>query len=654
MTMRGSSITGIPARQVRSPEATPPRGNDLGGADPEEHRGRGSTPYAYVPDGPYAPDRGYAPSPYPTRGGEREWGGVDGYAPEDYGRGAQRADGYAPTPYASPTGYSRSRSPAPAQYEQYEQYDGDRGYDEDRAYGADRAARYEPEAYQPERDLGDVGDDAPARASGSGGSRRPGAGTRSEPAAGRLKRTRPRAPVADPQAIWDLRTHRVRVRMLKILWTATFLLLVFVPLALAPGAGGVHRPWSEGGIWVELCLTSGLLGLSTLAATIVLPSRVKSITQAFGIEGVLRSHRWLALATTVLVVAHVVFIVIDRPLNVLLLSPGPTGANRARAGLIGTVAMVLLCVLSFRRKKMGTRYDIWRWAHAMLAVAALGGTYMHMFWLNHLMQNAAERTVFIAILVGISAVMINRWIRRPFASLRNAYVVKAVHQETPTVSTLVLGPARRYQQPMRYRPGQFAWIRLDSPFGPLQGNPFSLASGIDSPRDLEFTIRNAGDFTAQVGQLTQGRKVYVDGPYGDFNDDSKGSESLLLIGAGVGMSPMMSILRSHHFRGDQRPHVLVMAQKTPDELMFTDELSQMQETMNLEVIEVISQPPPTWEGVTGRVDEELLGEILDAYQLRAASVFICGPPQMMDAAKEGLVRLGVPARDVHTEQFDMV
>jgi 3-phenylpropionate/trans-cinnamate dioxygenase ferredoxin reductase subunit len=229
-----------------------------------------------------------------------------------------------------------------------------------------------------------------------------------------------------------------------------------------------------------------------------------------------------------------------------------------------------------------------------------------------------------------------------------------VYQETPTVSSLVLSPAGRRQRPMRYRPGQFAWIRLDSPFGPLQGNPFSLASGIDSPRELEFTIRNAGDFTSVVGNLTPGRKVFVDGPYGDFNDDSKGSPSLLLIGAGVGMSPMMSILRSHAFRRDRRPHVLVMAQRTPDELMFTDELRKLQTELPLEVIEVLSAPTPDWEGVTGRVDEELIGEILGAYRLHSASVFICGPPAMMESAKAALVRVGVAAEDVHTEQFDMV
>jgi len=452
----------------------------------------------------------------------------------------------------------------------------------------------------------------------------------------------------------DLASYRLRILVIKTVWATVFLLLVFVPLILAPGAGGEHRPWSKGGLWVELCLTSGLLGLSTLAATIVLPSRVKSLTQAFGIEQVLRSHRWLALATTIIVVAHVLFIVIDKPLNVLLLSPADTGANRARAGLTATVAMVLLCWLSFRRRRTGARYDIWRWVHAMLAVAALVGTYLHMYWLNHLMQNAAERTVFVVILIGVSAIMINRWVRRPFASLRQAYVVKEVRRETPTVNTVVLTPLRRRQRPMNYRPGQFAWIRLDSPFGPLQGNPFSLSSGTDNPRDLEFTIRKAGDFTATIGRLTAGRKVFVDGPYGDFNADYAGGERLLLIAGGVGMAPMMSILRSHAHRGDPRQHLLIAAARTPDELMFLDELERLTVELDLELIPVVSQPPARWDGVSGRVDEELIAEVLSTYELYGAQVFICGPPQLMEDVSQSLVNHRVPAANIHTERFDLV
>ncbi|MFZ0160265.1 MAG: ferredoxin reductase family protein [Kineosporiaceae bacterium] len=461
-----------------------------------------------------------------------------------------------------------------------------------------------------------------------------------------IRRTRQRIPL-------DLRVHRVRVKLLRLLWAATFVALVLVPLAVASGAGEQRRPWSSGGIVIELSMTTGLLGLSTLAATVVLPSRVRSLTEAFGIEQVLRSHRWLALIATSLVAVHVLLVVADRPASMALLDP-LTAPPRARAGLTALVALILLCYLSLRRRQLNTRYEIWRWIHCMLAMAALVGTFLHVFWLNHLMRNAAERTVFLVILVCVGAVMINRWIRRPLASLRNAYLVKEVRTETPSVSTVVLRPAGRRRRVLSYRPGQVAWLRLDSPFGPLQANPFTIASGIDHPGELEFTIRNAGDFTASMGSVRPGRTVYVDGPYGSFNDDHIGAPCLLLIAAGVGITPMMSMLRSHAARRDPRRHCLVIGARTPSELLFRTELERLGAVLDLDVVEVVSQPPRPWTGTTGRIDEELLGEVLTEFGLADPHVFICGPGPMMGDTKEALTRLGVPVQNQHTEQFGLV
>jgi predicted ferric reductase len=443
------------------------------------------------------------------------------------------------------------------------------------------------------------------------------------------------------------------MRLLRLLWSGTFLALVLVPLAVATGAGQQVRPWSSGGVAIELCMTTGLLGLSTLVSTLVLPSRVRSLTEAFGIEGVLRSHRWLGLVTTGLVVVHVLLVVVDRPASVALLDP-VIAPPRARAGLLALIALIALCVLSVHRRRFRTRYAIWRWVHCMLAGAALVGTYLHVYWLDHLMRNAAERTVFLVILVGVGAVLINRWIRRPLGSLFKAYVVKEVRRETGSVSTLVLRPARPGSRRLEHRPGQFAWLRLDSPFGPLQANPFSIASGIGGPDELEFTVRSVGDFTSSIADLQPGRKVYVDGPYGSFNDDHIGAPSLLLIAGGMGISPMMSILRSHAHRRDRRRHCLVMSARSPQDLMFRAELERLSGRIDLDVVEVVSRPPDGWTGTTGHIDPELLAEVLDEFDLVDPHVFVCGPPQMMDDVERALVELGTPPAKVHTEQFDLV
>ncbi len=447
--------------------------------------------------------------------------------------------------------------------------------------------------------------------------------------------------------------HTARIRVIRVLWTAAFLALVFLPLGLAAGAGEEVRPWSVGGVAIELCMTTGLLGLSTLVATVVLPSRVRSLTEAFGIGVVLRSHRWLALITTGLVVVHVLFVVVDRPENAVILNP-LTAPSRARAGMAALIALALICFLSLRRRRLGTRYEIWRWIHCALALVVMIGTFLHVYWVDHLMRSAAERSAFLVILVGVGAVMINRWVRRPLASLRNAYVVEEIRAETPSVSTIVLRPARRGRPALNYRPGQIAWLRLDTPFGRQQAHPFTITSGVADPRNLEFTIRRVGDFTGRMTTVEPGQKVYVDGPYGSFNDDHIGARSLLLVGAGVGITPMMSMLRAHAQRGDRRQHCLVLGARTPEDLMFREELDRLGEHLDLDVVEVISRPTREWTGTTGHIDVELLAEVLAEFDLHDPHVFVCGPSAMVEDLVSGLTRIGVPANRVHTEEFDVV
>jgi len=452
----------------------------------------------------------------------------------------------------------------------------------------------------------------------------------------------------------DLRVHRVRVQALRLLWTVAFLLLVFVPLAMVAGAGEEVRPWSPGGMSIELSLTMGLLALSSLAATVVIASRVRSLTEAFGVGGVLRSHRWLATTTVTLVLLHVAFTVLDRPANVALLDPltAPAKARAGEAALVGLVAIGLVSRRRRRRPRM--RYEVWRWLHIVLAVVVLVGTVLHIYWVDHLMRNVAVRAVLTLILLGVLVALINRWVGRPLMSWRHAYVVKAVRSEAPSISTLVLRPAGRGRRSLSHRPGQMAWLRLDSPFGALRSHPFTIASGGTDPRELEFTIRRVGDFTDEITRVAPGRRVFVDGPYGAFNADHLGARSLLLIGAGVGITPMMSMLRCHAARRDPRPHCLLLGAQTPAELLFREQLDLLRERLHLDVVEVVSRPPETWTGTVGRIDEELLAEVVEAFDLLDAHAFVCGPPAMVEDVTAALGRIGLPPHHVHTEEFNVV
>ena len=126
-----------------------------------------------------------------------------------------------------------------------------------------------------------------------------------------------------------------------------------------------------------------------------------------------------------------------------------------------------------------------------------------------------------------------------------------------------------------------------------------------------------------------------------------------MICAGVGITPMISMLRTLAHRGDKRQHLLLVSSRTPDDLLFREELEELRRRLHLDVIEVVSRPPRGWTGYAGRVDEYVLDDVLPRRGRAGLRYFVCGPPLMVRRTTDALRRLSVPDDRVHTEQFDM-
>jgi ferredoxin-NADP reductase len=127
----------------------------------------------------------------------------------------------------------------------------------------------------------------------------------------------------------------------------------------------------------------------------------------------------------------------------------------------------------------------------------------------------------------------------------------------------------------------------------------------------------------------------------------------VLIGGGVGITPLYSMCQTFAERGEARPVLLFFCGRALDRLIFFDELEALQKRMNLTIVPVLEETPPGWVGESGFVTVEILRRHLPS-QFRELEYFVCGPPKMMDAVEDDLVRIGVPAHRVHTERFDWV
>ncbi|HUV38654.1 MAG TPA: FAD-binding oxidoreductase, partial [Planctomycetota bacterium] len=203
-------------------------------------------------------------------------------------------------------------------------------------------------------------------------------------------------------------------------------------------------------------------------------------------------------------------------------------------------------------------------------------------------------------------------------------------------------------KPIAHAPGQFVFLTLRRKGRKSEEHPFTISSSPAADGAFTVTVKKSGVFTNTIDRTAAGDGALVEGPFGRFSYVHTDAQEFLFIAGGVGITPIMSMLRTLRDTGDARPAVLIFANKTGRDILFRDELSKL--PANVQVVHVLSQAPDDWRGPTGYVTAEVLTEHAGA-MLKSAEVYLCGPPPMMDAVTVSLRSLGVPNRRIHTERF---
>jgi predicted ferric reductase len=186
----------------------------------------------------------------------------------------------------------------------------------------------------------------------------------------------------------------------------------------------------------------------------------------------------------------------------------------------------------------------------------------------------------------------------------------------------------------------------------MREHPFSISSGPVASGQLEFTIKELGDFTGTIKTVRSGETAFVDGPYGAFTIDRHRAPGYVFIAGGIGIAPLMGMLRALADRGDARPIILFYAYRRWERLTFREAIETLRSQITLHVVYVLGEPPERWEGETGLLEPGVLSRHLPSDR-RSFHYFICGPEAMTQAVERALYGLGVPLRQMHTELFDM-
>ena len=231
-----------------------------------------------------------------------------------------------------------------------------------------------------------------------------------------------------------------------------------------------------------------------------------------------------------------------------------------------------------------------------------------------------------------------------------------VEQVTHNVKTFRFKPPQGGQIPFTYLPGQFLTLHL-APRGVQTKRSYTIASTPTWRDRIEITVKREdyGLVSRWLhDELRLGDEVQFEAPNGTFCFTGKEAQSVVLIGGGVGITPMMSVARYLNETRWPGKVYLILGFQAPHDFIFREEIAELESgNANLSVTVTMSRPgDEPWSGAVGRIDAALLASAVPDIPARRAH--ICGPPQMMDAVKAALVELGVPKTQIKTEAFGTV
>ena len=429
-------------------------------------------------------------------------------------------------------------------------------------------------------------------------------------------------------------------------WLIVYLLFVLAPvLALLLGDLPPARDF-----WTEFSAAIAYVGLAIMGLQFGLTARFRYVTEPWGEDVIYYFHRLLSIIALWLVIAHPIILFMLNPARLRLLN-FLQAPPVARWAALSTYALIALVVMALWRVQLRIRYETWHFTHILLAVVAIVAGIIHMIGWGFYLGDPGKRALWIGLCTFWIGLLLYIRIFKPLFILRRPYIVTEVRKERGDSWTLVMRP--KSHPGFRFTPGQFGWLTIwGGPFR-ITGHPFSFSSSAEAVDGrVEMTIRNLGDLTSKIRDVSVGRRVYIDGPYGAFTIGNPADMHVLIAG-GVGITPMMSMIRTLADRGDKRPVLLIYGSKDCESITFREELEALEKQLDLKVVHVLSDSPAGWDGEKGFIDAQIMRRHLPA-PYSEHEYFICGPNPMMDAIEKALGEMHVPLSKYHSERYSFV
>jgi len=400
---------------------------------------------------------------------------------------------------------------------------------------------------------------------------------------------------------------------------------------------------APGGLDTAIGRVAGLGGAYLMLVMVLLMARIPALERAAGQDRLARWHRRIGPWPVVLIALHATFITFGyaESANTGFWHQAGTLLASYPDVLAATVAfglLVLVGVVSVRIARSRLRYETW-WVVHLYVYVALSLAFAHQIVTGaSFVGHPLTRLVWATAWASTAGVVIACRFGLPvWRSLRHQLRIVSVRTEAPGVVSLVCS-GRRLDR-LAVEGGQFFQWRFLARGLWWQAHPYSL-SALPAPPYLRVTVRELGDHSRSLSALAPGTRVAIEGPYGRFTARQRETDGVLLVGAGVGVTPLRALLE------DLPRHVdatVIVRATSREELVLHDELTALVTARDGQIHEVLGPRDSV------RFDVRLLNNLVPDVARR--DVYVCGPEGFADRLVAAARRLGVPTERIHREAF---
>lgn len=388
---------------------------------------------------------------------------------------------------------------------------------------------------------------------------------------------------------------------------------------------------------------AGFAGAYAMLIMLVLIARIPWLERAAGQDRLLRWHRRIGPWPVVIIACHVVLITLG---YAQLSKGGPlhqfwiflTSYPDLLAAAVGFCLLIMAGITSIKIARRRLKYETW-WIVHLYFYLALALAFTHQIVTGgSFIGHPITRAIWIVIwAITAGAVLVFRLFHPIARSLRHQLRVTTVCEEAPGVFSVICS-GRRLDR-LAVSGGQFFKWRFFTKELWWHAHPYSL-SALPQPPYLRVTVKGVGDQSRAVGKLKPGTRVGIEGPYGAFTHHVRSCDRVVLIGAGVGITPLRALLED--LPAAVQVTVIVRATAVVD-IVHRDEVIALVQGHGGEYHEIVGARSEVRFGI--RTLQQLVPDLI------RSDLYVCGPGGFSRGVTAAARRLGLRSEQIHEETF---